>query len=115
MTDDRDPMLQTLFANAEQDLAGEAFAAQVMSKTGKLRRGAVVGWVCAGLVLAACAWLLATPLQDTVHLLTQNLTLSLISLDDLLLAQVLSPLNNVAFVVALGLIGVRIVYRKIFS
>ncbi len=113
-----DPTLQTLFANAKQDLAGEAFTTQVMSQT-KLKHSADIGRIGVGLVLASCAWLLATPLQDAVQLLTQSLTLSLIvsliDLDDRWLAQILSPVNNIASLLALGLFGLRIAYRKIFS
>ena len=115
MTDDRDPTLQALFTNARQDLAGEEFTARVMSKADKLKHRAVIGWVCVGLALVSCAWLLAAPLQDSVHLLTQALTLSLINLDDRWLAQILSPMNNVASALALGLIGLRIAHRKVFS
>ena len=112
MTDDvRDFTLQTLFAEAKQDLADEEFIAQVMSGTDKLKRRAVIGRIFVGLVIA----LLAIPLGDTVVLLSQSLVSSFIDLDDQLLAQILSPLNNVGSLLALGLIGLRIVYRKIFS
>lgn len=117
MSDDRDVTLQTLFADAEQDLAGEAFTAEVMSQIGKVRHSAptVWVWVCVGLVAALGAGLLITPLRDAAHLLTQSLTSSLIELDDRLLAQLLSPVNNVATLLALGLIGLRVAYRKIVS
>jgi hypothetical protein len=39
----------------------------------------------------------------------------LIDLNDRLLAQILLPVNNIASVLALGLIGLRIAYRRIFS
>ena len=112
MTDDvRDSTLQTLFAEATQDLAGEDFTAQVMSGTDKLKRRAVMGRILSGLVIAV----LAIPLGDAVVLLSQSLVSSFIDLDDRLLAEILSPLNNVGSLLALGLIGLRIAYRKIFS
>ena len=117
MTDDRDATLQILFANAEQDLPGEAFAAGVMSQVGTVRHSAVMVWVwvCVGLVTALCAGLLIPPLRDAAHLLTQSLTSSLITLDDRLLAQLLSPVNNLGALLALGLFGLRVAYRKIVS
>jgi hypothetical protein len=39
----------------------------------------------------------------------------LITLDDRLLAQLLSPVNNLGTLLALGLIGLRVAYRKIVS
>jgi len=119
MTDDRDPILQTLFASAEQDLAGDTFTTQVMSQT-KLKHRADIARIGVGLVLVSCALLLATPLQDAVHFMTQrlaplSLVVSLIDLDNRWLAQMLSPVNNIASLIALGLIGLRITYKKIFS
>ena len=115
MTDERDPALQTLFADATEELAGKAFTAQVMSRIDGRRQTAWFAWISVALVLAACAWLLALPLQEAAHFLTQSLTLSLIDLDDRLLAQLVSPLNSVAGALALGLIGLRIAYRRIFA
>lgn len=119
MTDDRDPTLRNLFAEAKQDLAGEAFTAGVMSQT-KLRQSAVMGRIGVSLVLASCAWLLATPLQDAVHVMTENLAplslvVSLIDVDSRWLAQLLSPVNNIASLVAIGLVGLRIAYKKVYS
>ena len=115
MTIDRDPQLQHLFDVAKKDLVGDAFAAQVMSRIDHLRRRAVIGWICVGLVLAPVAWLLAAPAQNAVQLLTQVLPVSLVDLDDRWLAQFLSPINSVATLVALGLLGLRMAYSKIFS
>lgn len=119
MTDDRDPTLRVLFADATQDFAGAAFTAQVMAQT-KLRYSAVAGRIGVSLVLASCAWLLATPLQDAVHLVAQNLAplsmvVSLIDVDNRWLAQMLSPVNNIASMTALGLVGLRIAYKKVYS
>lgn len=115
MTIDRDPALQTLFANAKKDLPGEAFTDEVITRVDKLRRRSVIGWICVGLVLVACAWLLSAPLQDAVHLLTQILPVSLIDLGESWLARTLSPVNSIAALLALGLLGLRMAYRKIFS
>lgn len=115
MTIERDPRLQNLFDITKHDLAGEAFAAQVMSQIDNLRRRVVIGWICVGVVFIAGAWLLAAPAQDAAQLLTQVLPLSLIDLGDRWLAQVISPINSVATLVALGLLGLRTAYKKIFS
>lgn len=119
MTDDRDPTLRALFANATEDLAGEAFTAQVMSQT-HLKYGAELGKIGFGLALAACVLLLAGPLQDAVQVVSQrlaplSLVVSLIDVDNHYLAQMLSPVNNIASVVVLGLVGLRIAYKKISS
>jgi hypothetical protein len=117
MTDDRDPTLRALFADATEDLVGEAFTAQVMSQI-KMSHRADLAKIGIGLGIAACLLLLAAPLQDVVQGVTQrlaplSLVVSLIDVDNQYLAQMLSPVNNVAAVVALGLIGLRFFYRKV--
>lgn len=113
---ERDSTLQSLFDVAKQDLAGETFVAQVMSQIDSLRRRAVIGRICVGLVMVACGWLLASLLQDVVLVLTQFLRSPLIELDiSGLSAQLLAPVNSIAALVALGLLGLQMAYRKIFS
>jgi hypothetical protein len=114
MKNDLDPRLQTLFAAAKQELTGEDFTAQVMSQIDKLTRRKIVGWICVGLVLIPGAWLLAGFLQDTVSVLTQVVPVSLVDVENRWLANVLSPANSIASLVALGLLGLRIAYKKIF-
>ena len=115
MTEDRDPTLQALFAKADEDLPRSAFAAKVMSQTDRLRRRTMIGWICLVLALAAIVWLLAAPLQAAVLLLAHGLTQPLVNLDSPWLAEILSPLNNVTILLAMGLIGLRFFYRKIFA
>jgi hypothetical protein len=113
--DDRDPTLQALFAEAEEDLAGEAFIGRAMRRIDNLRRRASLGWIGAGLLLALCAWLLATPLRDATFLLTQRLSLPVVDLDASWLAQILSPLNSIGSLLALALLTLRVAHRKIVS
>jgi hypothetical protein len=115
MTIDRDSNLENLFDVARQDLSGEVFTDRVMSQIDMQRRSAVFGWASIGVVLAICAWLLAEPILDVVTLTTQVLPQSLIELDDGWQAQLLSPVNSIASVVAFGFLGLRMAYRKIFS
>lgn len=115
MNDERDPKLQAIFAEAEQELPSAEFTAAVMAKTRKARVGRLVVWVCIALAVAICAWLLALPLQGAVHLLMERLTAPLIELSDPQLGQMLSPFNNAMILLGLGLIALRGAYRKIFS
>ena len=114
MTVDRDPKLQELFDVATQTMPEEPFVADVMSQVDRARRKAVIVWIGVGLVLIACLWLLAAPVQDAVQLLTQALSISLVDLGDRWLARIISPANSVAGLVALGLLGLRAGYRKLF-
>jgi hypothetical protein len=113
--DDRDPTLQALFAEAEKDLAGEAFTGQTMARIDNLKRRTSLAWIGAGLLLVLCTWLLAAPLQDAALLLTESLSLPVVDLDHRWLAQVLSPLNSIGSLLALALLTLRSAHRRLFS
>jgi len=115
MTVDRDPNLQDLFDAARQDVPEAPFVAGVMSRVDNVRRRAAIVWIGIGLVILTLLWLLAAPVQDAVQLLTQALSISLVDLGDRWLARIISPANSVASLVALGLLGLRAAYRKLFS
>ncbi len=114
MTDDRDPRLQALFAEAQHDLDGEAFTANVMAQTRFLRYRSVAPWIFVALMLAAGAWFLAIPLE-VAQLIAQSLTTTLVDLGDSWLAWVFSPINNIASLLVISVKAIRIVRKKITS
>ena len=114
MTDERDPMLQQLFNAARQELPGRDFLTRVMSDVDRQRRKTMIGWSLAGLLLLPVAWLLSSPVNDAVSLMTQLLPTSLVEVENELLAQLFAPVNSVAVPLALGILGIRMAYRKIF-
>ena len=112
MTDNHlDPMLLAAFDNAKQDLVGVEFTTRVMSGADKLKRRAVARRILLGLGLA----LIGIQLQDYALALSQILVLSVVALDDLLLAQILAPVNTVGSLLSLVVLGLRIVHKRIFS
>jgi hypothetical protein len=112
MTDDRDPLLQTLFAEAQQDLDGEIFIDRVMAQTRTMRYKAIAGFICVTLILATCAWLLAIP-QELAELFAQVLTRSLIDLGDSWLAWMLAPVNNIGSLLVLSAKVLRMAWKKV--
>ncbi len=109
--DNLNPALQAAFRTEEQDIAGEAFTTQVMTQTGKLKRRKIIRRICVGLLFA----LLAVPMQDIAMVTTHTLVLSLIEIDDSLLAQILAPVNTVGSLLSFVLLGLRLFYKRIFS
>ena len=96
MTDERDPLLQSLFVDAQRELSPEAFTAEVMARTRFVRYRIFLPLAGAGLVLALCAWYLAIPLE-LAQLVAQVLTATLIDLGDTWLAWLLSPVRPPPF------------------
>ena len=115
MTKEIDPALQSLFDSAKRGLAEDVFTDQVMSRIDMLRRRAAFGWSGIGLVLLFCAWLLATPLQNAVPLVTQALPPALVESGQHQIAQVFAPVNSIGGIVALTALSLRFIYRKLFS
>ena len=61
MTDERDPMLQGLFANAEQDLTSDAFTDRVIAAAGRRGRQSLLLRSCIAAGLIVFAGLLTVP------------------------------------------------------
>ena len=109
--DDLNPALQSVFDNAGQGISDEAFTTQVMDQTKILKRRKVIRRLCIGLLFA----LIAVPMQDIAMASTQFLVLSLIEIDDSLLAQILAPVNTVGSLLSFVLLSLRLFYKRIFS
>ena len=117
MTDPRDSMdstLQGLFDAAREETAGADFVAQVMARVDAKRRNTMLGWAALGLVLLPIGWLLTSPLQIIINLITQFLPTQLLSIENQVLAQLVGPLNTAAVPIGFGLLFAMYAYRKIF-
>ena len=110
-SDDRDPALQALFSDASEDLISDAFTEQVMLQADRLKRRAIGVRASAALALA----LLGIPLQDVALELTEVLILTLVAIDNSLVAQLLAPINTVGGLLSLVLLVIRAVHRRLFS
>ena len=115
MTDERVPGLQAMFDAAREETADESFVDRVMAEVEKGHKRTVIGWIVAGLLLAPVAWWLSAPLLGMVELVSQLLPDSLITVEEEWLAQLLAPVNSVAGVVGLAVLGAWLAYRKLSS
>lgn len=112
MNDERDPLLQSLFAQADQPLPDEHFSADVMSRIEKRGRMVVLGRFGIIAVLVLFELLLSAPLQNTVGALIDVLSTSLIKLDSEWLSVVVAPLNSIAGLIGMMLLGFQGLYRR---
>ena len=117
MTDvsDQDPKLQALFAQPLDSLAeapaNDAFTEEVMQQTDRLKRKRIILRICLALALA----LLSPPLQDFALATAQTLVLSLVDLENRLLAQLLAPLNTVGGLLSVVLLVLRAAHKRLFT
>lgn len=113
MSDDRDRLVQELFAEADEELPAAPFVTAVEAKLAARRARQ---WpVSIGLAAAAalCAILLAAPLQDAALWLSHALMTPLVAVPDPALAALLLPVNTAAAPAALGLLLLRFAWRRL--
>ena len=114
MTDNQDQLLQSMFAEARQDLDGEAITARIMTKTRRLLYLLAAGGVSLALVLLAGAWLIfGIPLLEFAVLISQVLTMGLFDLGEGWLALVFMPVNNIASLIVIAARGIHLGWKKI--
>jgi hypothetical protein len=97
MTEFRDPLLQSVFDQARQDLDGADLTASVMSRTRRRLVTMAAGAIAISLIAALAAWsLIGISLLEFAVLVSQFLTNPLVELGEGWLALVFLPVNNLA-------------------
>lgn len=114
MTDDRDPLLQTLFSDAREDLADDGFTALLMSRVDRQARLLRLRRIGIGLLLIICAWFAAGSLQMAAWAVIRGLSYPLIPLDGGWIAMLIAPANTYAGLLVLFLLSLRTAYRALF-
>ncbi|MGI9203498.1 MAG: hypothetical protein ACR2Q3_05790 [Woeseiaceae bacterium] len=113
MNDARDPFLESMFVQAEQNLADDDYIKQVMDRVEKRRRNVLAGQFALILLLVVFELLLSAPLQNTVGAITQALSESLLELENEWIALLFAPMNSIAGLIGIMLLGMQFLYRKI--
>ena len=113
MNDERDPLLESLFLQAEQELIDEDFTTNIMAGIERRRRGFMIGRLSIIVLLIVFELVMNTPLQDSVGMLTSTMSRTLIQLENEWLTYALGPLNSIAGVVGVTLLGMQFLFRKV--
>ena len=112
MSNDRDPLLESLFAESAYEPADDGFNAAVMAKVEKRRRSVVIGRVAIFALLIAFELLLSAPIQYSVGVMSEALSASLFDVNNEWLAVAVAPLNSVAGLVGIFLLGLHTLHRR---
>ena len=115
MNDLRDPELLALFTAATDDIPGEAFVARLGDAIEKERGRTRLRNVALAFLFVAVEWLLGSPLSEGVGSFATVLQANLVPVANPWVDLVFSPINSVAGLVGLSLLGLHIVYRKVFA
>ncbi len=109
---ERDPMLDALFEQTRRELVDDSFTDQVMARIEKRRRNVLLGRLSFVAALVVLELLLSSPLQNSVGMLTETLSTSLISLDNEWLSFAVAPLNSVAGLIGMLILGMQFLFRR---
>ena len=113
MTDERDPLLQSLFTESQAVSTDDEFTQNVMTKTYALRRKVITAGVIASALLILYIVLFGAPLQVFAILIAQFLSTELIDMGESWFALAVSPLNSVAGLMALLFKGFLTLQKKL--
>lgn len=115
MMEQRDALIAGLFERAAEELPATRFVTEVMVETDRKRRRQGLVWALISLTVLLVFGVLVVALGDTVALLTRSLNLSLFSINNEVMAQLVSPVNSLGFLLALGFLAVRKLLRMVRS
>ena len=116
ITENQDQLLQSVFAEARQDLDGEAITSEVMAKTRRVLYMLATGVLSIAIILVVGAWLVfGMPLLEFAVLVSQFFTMTLIDLGEGWLALVFTPLNNIASLIIFGAKAIHLAWKKLLS
>ena len=113
MTEERDPFLEALMMQSETDLAEREFTNRVMGKVEVRRRNVLIGRLAILALLVFFEIVLSSPLQHSLGVIGQILNTSLVDLENQWAIMFLSPLNSVASLLGVMLLGMHFLYRKL--
>ena len=113
MSNERDPVLETLFAESKLEINENGFSDQVMDGVEKRRRNVLLGRIALLALLVTFELLLSQPVTHSVGAMTEMLGISLFDIKTDWLANILSPLNSVAGLIGVLLVGLHSLYRKL--
>jgi hypothetical protein len=112
MNDERDPLLESLFAEAAVEPADDGFNNAVMENVRRRRRNVLIGRVAVVALIVVLELILSSPLQNSIGAMTAALSVSLVDLQAGWFASVVAPINSVAGLIGMLLLGIHTLVRK---
>ena len=112
MSNDRDPVLEALFEKTRPTYEENGFVERVMAKVDTRRRNVMFGRLTIVALILVLEFLPSSPLQNSVGRVTQALGNDLVALDSAWLELIFAPVNSIAGVIGIILLGLHVLYRR---
>jgi len=112
MNDARDPLLESLFAQAESAPADDNFIAEVMANIDKRHRNVFIGRIAIVALLVTFELVMASPMQNFVGVIAETMSTSLIEVTNEWLSTAVAPVNSIAGLMGMLLLGLHTFFRR---
>ena len=112
MSNDRDPVLEALFEKTQPKIDKNGFVENVMARVDKRRRNVMIGRLLIVALIFVLEFLPSSPLQNSVGKMAQSLGTELVDLDAAWFAFIVAPVNSIAGIVGLLMLGLHMLYRR---
>jgi hypothetical protein len=112
MSNDRDPILEAMFEKTRPTYEDDGYVERVMAKVDARRRNVMVGRLSIIALIFLLEFLPSSPLQNSVGRITQMLGYELVNLDAGWMEMLFAPVNSIAGVVGMLLLGLHVLYRR---
>lgn len=108
-----DPKLERLFQQAESSFVDDAFTETVIEGVRRRRRRILLGRLAVLAAIVLLEVVLESPLQAYLGVVADVLGTPLLPVGDAWLAFIFAPVNSVAGLIGIVLLGLNVLYRKI--
>lgn len=115
MNSDRIAGLESLFADRNEELEGQEFTHQVMSRTRRIRNYLLVSLAALAIISVLSVWLFDIPIPGIVMRVSEALTTTLFDLGESWVAWILAPINNVGGLLLVSWKILRIIRKKVIK
>ncbi|MFC1690274.1 hypothetical protein ACFL07_11580 [Pseudomonadota bacterium] len=115
MAEQRDPILQGLFAEPVSEPVDEAFVGEVMNQTRNRMYWILVSISSIVVLIVLSAWLFSVPALKFVILITESLATPIFNVGDGWMAWILLPVNSVAGLLVISAKVVRMAWKRVFG
>ena len=112
MNDERDPLLESLFAQAESAPADDNFIAEVMANIDKRRRNVFIGRIAIVALFVIFELVMASPMQNFVGAIAEVMSTALFEVTNEWLSVAVAPVNSIAGLVGMLLLGIHTLFRR---
>lgn len=113
MSDERDPLLESLFDDADTVPEDEAFTNAIVERVASRRSRVLLGRLAVLALLIALEVVLESPLQASLGVVAEIMGRSLIELESEWLNFVLAPVNSIAGLLGMILLALNALYRRL--